>query len=129
MFTGGGYGFFPLRMLHRIAERENMKVVVTTHDYHYFTGGCHVPMDCPEYNNSCCQCPMASGIIAKKWISSKRRNSTMLLSNSNISFVSPSSYTESFTKASIQELKSVIIPNTVGDMYYNGPRKLILSII
>lgn len=124
----GGYGFVPLKLLQRLSDLNNIKVVVTTHDYHYFTGGCHVPMDCPEHQHNCRQCPMARGFIAKNWINRTRRQSNVFFPNSTISFVSPSSFTASFIQTTFEDINNKIIPNTAGDIYCSDQDSLNMNI-
>ena len=55
----GGYSFITPCFLIKLSKLEEYRLIVTTHDYYYFTGGCHIPMDCREYINNCQSCPMA----------------------------------------------------------------------
>lgn len=48
-----GDGFLRLETL----QRFNRPIVWTLHDSWPFTGGCHIPMDCTRYRESCGQCP------------------------------------------------------------------------
>lgn len=124
----GGYGFFPMKLLQRLSDINKIRVVVTTHDYHYFTGGCHVPMDCTEHQHNCRQCPLARGSISKKWIGRTRRESNVFFPNSTISVISPSSFTDSYIKSAIRGIKSMIIPNTAGDIYCSDEDSLNMNI-
>ena len=113
----GGYGFIPVTLLKRLSKNDTIRVVVTTHDYHYFTGGCHIPMDCPEHKNNCRTCPMSSGFLGMKWISQQRQQAKNSLLNSPIVFVSPSFYTASFIKAALGGINAQVIANTAGSIY------------
>ena len=46
-------GFVPIEVLSRIRA----PIVWTWHDSWPFTGGCHVPLDCTRYRNTCGACP------------------------------------------------------------------------
>jgi glycosyltransferase involved in cell wall biosynthesis len=41
------------------------KVVVTLHDEHHFTGGCHYDLGCSKYRTQCKQCPQADYLKIK----------------------------------------------------------------
>lgn len=51
-----GAGFFSLKS---ISELNYCKIVITFHDYHLSTGGCHIPMGCVNFS-SCIKCPLVS---------------------------------------------------------------------
>jgi glycosyltransferase involved in cell wall biosynthesis len=113
----GGYSFISPSFLAKLTKYKNSRLIVTTHDYYYFTGGCHIPMDCPEHIKNCQSCPMAKNLIGKKWISDSRNRINKLLSNTKISFVSPSFYTNNYLNSSFNYIKSEVIANTVGNFY------------
>ena len=110
----GGYGFFPAELLYRLSNQHKIRVVVTTHDYHFFTGGCHIPMNCPQHQNSCTNCPLASGYLGRKWISNQRNISNGLMRDASVTFITPSRYTHDFIRHSFKNLKIQIVPNTAG---------------
>lgn len=49
-----GDGFFKVETLPRLQR----PLVWTLHDSWPFTGGCHIPFDCPRYRQSCGACPV-----------------------------------------------------------------------
>ena len=111
----GGYSFITPCFLIKLSKLEEYRLIVTTHDYYYFTGGCHIPMDCREYINNCQSCPMAKNEIGKNWIRKNRNNKLFL--NTKISFVTPSFYTNNYLNASLKFIKNKVIANTVGNFY------------
>jgi len=113
----GGYSFITPSLLAKLSVFKDSRLIVTTHDYYYFTGGCHIPMDCPEHSNNCQSCPMAKNLIGKKWISKNRNRINKLLLHSKTSFVTPSSFPNNYLKRSFKYIKSEIIANTVGNYY------------
>ena len=113
----GGYSFIPTIHLDKLSKFEEFRLIVTVHDYNYFTGGCHIPMGCPEHSNNCQSCPMAKNLIGKKWISDSRNRINKLFSNTKISFVTPSFYTNNYLNSSFKYIKSIVIANTVGNFY------------
>lgn len=58
----GGYNFLIINSLFFLKEL-NVKLLVVSHDYHQFTGGCHIPMDCKELYNECKNCPRVSSSL------------------------------------------------------------------
>ena len=51
-----GNGFININQIRNI----NKPIVVTLHDVWFFTGGCHVNLDCDKYLTNCNQCPLFS---------------------------------------------------------------------
>lgn len=113
----GGYSFITPLLLSKLSKYDNSRLIVSTHDYYYFTGGCHIPMGCPKHNNNCQSCPIAKNRLGKKWISHTRNRINKLLSNTKISFVAPSCYTNNYLSSRFKNIKSEIIANTVGNFY------------
>jgi glycosyltransferase involved in cell wall biosynthesis len=113
----GGYSFITPSLLAKLSVFKGSSLIVTTHDYYYFTGGCHIPMDCPEHTNNCQSCPMAKNLIGKKWISKNRNRINKLLLNNKTSFVTPSSFSNNYLKSSFKYIKTQVIANTVGNFY------------
>jgi glycosyltransferase involved in cell wall biosynthesis len=113
----GGYSFITPSLLAKLSVFKGSRLIVTTHDYYYFTGGCHIPMDCPEHSNNCQSCPMARSLIGKKWISKNRNRINKLFLNTKTRFVTPSFYSNNYLKSSFKYIKSEVIANTVGNFY------------
>ncbi len=113
----GGYSFITPFFLAKLAKKYNSRLIVTTHDYYYFTGGCHITMACIQHDNNCQSCPMAKNVFGKKWIASTRNGINKFSSNTNICFVSPSFYTYNYLNKNFKNIKSVVIANTVGNFY------------
>jgi glycosyltransferase involved in cell wall biosynthesis len=113
----GGYSFITPSLLANLSVFKGSRLIATTHDYYYFTGGCHIPMDCPEHSNNCQICPMAKNLIAKKWISKNRNRINKLLLNNKTTFVTPSFFSNNYLKSSFKYINSEVIANTVGNFY------------
>jgi glycosyltransferase involved in cell wall biosynthesis len=113
----GGYSFITPVFLAKLSKKYNSRLIVTTHDYYYFTGGCHIPMACHEHDNNCQTCPMAKNVFGEKWIASTRNGINNFSSNTNISFVPPSFYTNNYLNKNFKNIKSEVIANTVGNFY------------
>lgn len=113
----GGYSFITPKLLLELSRNTNIKVVVTTHDYYYFTGGCHIPMNCAAYLNNCINCPISKNSIGRNWVESNRRFVNKLLDKANIIFVSPSKFANNFIKRNRPNLISDIISNTAGNIF------------
>jgi glycosyltransferase involved in cell wall biosynthesis len=121
----GGYSFITPILLRELSRIKNIKVVVTAHDYYYFTGGCHIPMNCPEFKNNCSNCPISKNIIGKRWISNNRKIVNGILCNSNITFIAPSAYSKNYVDSSISGVKCDLISNTAGNIYNIDKTELI----
>lgn len=113
----GGYSFITPVLLNDLSKFNNINLVITTHDYYYFTGGCHIPMNCAAFKNNCNNCPMSRNVVGQLWISNNRNIANKLFNNKNIRFVSPSLYTQNYIKSIFSILKFIIIPNTAGKFY------------
>jgi glycosyltransferase involved in cell wall biosynthesis len=113
----GGYSFITPLLLSKLSRYKNSRLIVSTHDYYYFTGGCHIPMGCPKHNNNCQSCPIAKNRLGEKWIAHTRNRINKLLSNTKISFVAPSFYTNNYLSSRFKNIKSEVIANTVGNFY------------
>lgn len=55
-----GHGFISSSFLGKI---KNKKIVLTLHDYYFITGGCHIPGECINFQNSCSNCPAKTKFI------------------------------------------------------------------
>ncbi len=113
----GGYSFITPLLLSKLSKYDNSRLIVTTHDYYYFTGGCHIPMGCQKHNDDCKNCPIAKNRLGEKWISLTRNRINKLLSNTKISFVAPSFYTNNYLSTRFKSINSEVIANTVGNFY------------
>lgn len=111
----GGYGFFPLNSIKDI----NLPVLITAHDYHFFTGGCHIPMDCPQYTSNCKNCPMAKSFTGKKIVEYNRNYKNNILKKINPIVIAPSSYTAGRINQVHPYLNIFTIGNTAGELYEN----------
>ena len=113
----GGYSFITPVFLAKLSIIKGSRLIVTTHDYYYFTGGCHIPMDCAEHVNNCQSCPLAKNLIGRKWISNNRNQVNKLLTNNKTTFVNPSFYSNNYLKTNFKYIKTQVIANTVGNFY------------
>lgn len=107
-------------------------VVWTLHDSWAFTGGCHVPGDCKQYQTGCGQCPQLSshrsndlssltlGYKKKKW------------KKSNLVLTAPSKWLAECTKQSLLFANShiVTIPNGIDtDVFSPVDKELARSVL
>lgn len=112
----GGMGFMPLKSFHRIT----VPLAITAHDYYYFTGGCHVPMDCPHYLLKCDNCPLTKRHWAKWYIRNKLKKNIELLKSFDLRIITPSIYTKDKIKSIHRELNVEVVSNTIGNIYYSN---------
>jgi len=110
----GGYNFFPIELLNYSSIGK--KSVIFFHDYYYITGGCHVPMNCPEYVKNCKNCPVSKNYLSKKWISKEKNIKKSIIEKYNIPLVTLSNYSHNFIKINNNN-KVIVIPNTIGEEY------------
>lgn len=52
-----GYGFLPTNSITRLEKKCNVRFNVFNHDWYHYTGGCHVPAQCPHWKDHCAECP------------------------------------------------------------------------
>jgi len=112
----GGYSFLPLQALTDLP----IKIIITAHDYNYFTGGCHVPMSCDHMLNDCKSCPLVKrkglGELLVIYLKRKRKRVLFRIKN-NIKVVAPSNYTAGLILRSHPFLDVVVIPNPLDAIY------------
>lgn len=108
----GGVGYFPLKSIQGIEQ----KILITTHDYHYLTGGCHIPMECDRYLTECIDCPLTSSKALKEIVHRNRVQNKKLANLDQIKIIAPSTYARDLVK-SMQEKEIITIPNTFGKQY------------
>jgi glycosyltransferase involved in cell wall biosynthesis len=113
----GGYSFITPLLLSKLSKYDSSSLIVSTHDYYYFTGGCHIPMGCQKHNNDCKNCPIAKNRLGKKWVAFTRNRINKFFSNTKICFVAPSFYTNNYLSSRFKSIKSEVIANTVGNFY------------
>lgn len=115
-----GAGFFSLQSINNLKD---YKIVITFHDYHLATGGCHIPMGCKEFA-SCERCPLLPKdkfltSFFRQLIRNRKKLFYELIKNKNVRFISPSYYTHNFLSNQIQEKKLFLLANTIGDRYFD----------
>ena len=109
----GGYGFAPLESFCNLG----VPVVISAHDFHFFTGGCHVPMNCSEFDNACKNCPMTNSSIGKRVVAHKRKHNLDCLMTIKPLITTPSSYTHQKLINTYPFLTYTVIGNTLGLRY------------
>lgn len=109
----GGYGFFPLAAFANLA----IPLVVTAHDYNLFTGGCHIPMECDEYDAKCNACPLSKGKSARAMIKDIRLRQYKYLIKIRPVVATPSTFTKNKIIEAYPFLKIEAVGNTVGEFY------------
>lgn len=68
------------------------KIFITLHDFRFFTGGCHYPLDCDLFKKSCNRCPQVKSPFQFSVRNAfERRIESFNLANT-IVFISPSSW-------------------------------------
>lgn len=106
----GGVGFMPITAVRGLT----VPVVITAHDYHFFTGGCHVPMECSKFDAGCHDCPLTSNRSAQNYIAHNRQRNSEILQFINPIIVAPSSYTKKRINGAHPYARISVVPNTLG---------------
>ena len=81
---------FGLKSVERLSN--TTKVVISLHDFHFITGGCHTPVGCENFRDICDNCPLVDGYVKKEIVKKRKESIDALSENKNIFFVSPSSF-------------------------------------
>ena len=118
----GGLGFFPLEVLQAFGGNS----IITAHDYQFFTGGCHIPMDCEEYEMGCINCPLVEGNKIKKIIRNRRKKIKEGIKFLNLSVIAPSNYTKNKISSVFPAHRISVIPSTYGE-YWGVHQDLMLN--
>jgi glycosyltransferase involved in cell wall biosynthesis len=106
----GGVGFMPIEALRGL----NVQVVITAHDYHCFTGGCHIPMECTQFQAGCKRCPLTKSIMAQRYISKKFSQSSDVLRSLNLIVIAPSRYVKERIASVHPNIRIETVSNTLG---------------
>ncbi len=81
-------GFLSLNNLKKV----NKPLIMTMHDSWLFTGGCHLPFECRNYEYNCNNCPRIKERYHNIFINKEINNKINIYNNSNIVFVTPSNW-------------------------------------
>jgi glycosyltransferase involved in cell wall biosynthesis len=109
----GGYGFCPVSALEGLTSIK----VITAHDYHSFTGGCHVPMGCEQLQKNCGDCPLLENKFMRSVASYGLRERISSLQSMKIKVTAPSSYTRNVIARLHVNLDIRVVPNVLGVQY------------
>lgn len=109
----GGLGFFPLELIKGVSKN----TIITAHDYQFFTGGCHVPMNCKEFESECSNCPLVSSSKIKKIIRNRRKKIQEIIHLSEMSVIAPSIYTKNKISNALPVDRISVIPSTYGECW------------
>ncbi len=109
----GGVGFMPLEALRGLS----VPVVITAHDYHCFTGGCHVPMGCTQFQSGCKRCPLTKSSLAQRYIARKFSRNSDVVRSLDIVVVAPSRYVKEQIASVYPNIRVETVPNTLGSFH------------
>ncbi len=107
-------GFVNLDKLFSYANLHSKKIVLTLHDFWFFTGGCHYSNNCTKYEQSCRSCPAAKLVfnqIPSVWLKKKER----IFQNIDFAVIAPSSWIADRAQRSslFSSAKVHVIPNII----------------
>jgi hypothetical protein len=105
--------FVTLAELISLAEA-GQPLLVTLHDYHYITGGCHYPAGCTGFRYGCVGCPQVadpernSRHVMASWRAKRR-----LFSHNNVHLSAPSQFlvTEAVSSGLVSEERTHVLRN------------------
>lgn len=105
-------GFLSIKSIKNLIKT-GKPIIVTLHDMWYFTGGCHLPLDCQNYKEKCGNCfylknPSSNDISNKGYLKKEK-----LYAGNNITFVACSKWMQRNAKSSglLKSKNVVTIPN------------------
>ncbi len=95
-------------------------VVWTLHDSWPFTGGCHLPVECTRYEQSCGRCPVLGSENENDWSRRIWKRKQKSWSNLPITVVAPSRWIAEKARSSslFRNFKIEIIPNGIDTALY-----------
>jgi glycosyltransferase involved in cell wall biosynthesis len=115
----GGYSFLSHQVIIKIRQQfPQVKIIITAHDYYYATGGCHIPMDCIQYEKECKCCPMLKP-DRQAWMHSRILEKMAIMTEVNPVVVCPSSYVQSVFHKRYPQIPLYVVPNILPDQYFN----------
>lgn len=109
----GGVGFMPVRAFHGLT----VPIAVTAHDYHCFTGGCHVPMGCSQFQKGCESCPLTGRALARRYIKHNMARNSLFLKSMKLTVIAPSRYVKERINGVHPNIRIQIIPNSLGSFH------------
>jgi|LakMenE18May11ns_1017448.scaffolds.fasta_scaffold9880656_1 glycosyltransferase involved in cell wall biosynthesis len=107
-------GFVDLNKLFLFAKKYNKKIVITLHDYWFFTGGCHYPIECKNFEKGCKECP-ATKVLFNNVPSMILSQKKEIFKNIDFKIIAPSTWIANAAQKSDLFSKETIyvIPNVV----------------
>jgi glycosyltransferase involved in cell wall biosynthesis len=116
----GGYSFLSQQVLYSIKKKyPSLKVIITSHDYYYFTGGCHLPMDCKNLVLGCPDCPMIKTSNKANWIYKRREAKKKMVEAVAPTVISPSTYSRNTISRLFPTLPITVIPNVLPKIFFD----------
>ncbi len=99
------------------------KIVWTLHDSAPFTGGCHSPMGCSGYTQSCNQCPQVKPFFASLISSSHKVISKNRFDVKNLTIVAPTKALakDARNSALFRGSQVEVIGNPISNLYFSTP--------
>ena len=103
--------------------RKGRKIVWTLHDSAPFTGGCHSPMGCSRFTQSCSKCPQVRPAFIPLVSSSHEEISRNNLNFKNLRLVAPTNALARNARSSslFRGRKLVVIGNPISNEYFSTP--------
>lgn len=106
---------------------KHAKIIVTLHDYWFFTAGCHSPVRCNSLASECTTCPFTLGPLSQRVLTSLRNSKIRFLLENVFVIILPSSSLYTFSQKYISEHKLLsskyrIIPNITPIRCSPGPK-------
>jgi glycosyltransferase involved in cell wall biosynthesis len=115
----GGYSFLSQQVLNSVKNKyPSLKVVITSHDYYFFTAGCHLPMDCENLTLGCPDCPMIKTSKKAEWLYKRKERKKRMIEEIAPIVISPSSYARNTIHKLFPTLPIAVIPNVLPKIYF-----------
>lgn len=119
------HGFLSIRSLRKIIA-SGKPVVITLHDFWYFTGGCHLPMECVNYKQRCGECIYIKNAGPKDLSAKGYLRKENLYKDHDIRFIACSNWIRNKAKSSglLSGFRVDRIPNPINtEVFALGNRK------
>lgn len=118
-----GGGFFHIDSLRKFTK----PVIWTLHDSWAFTGGCHIPLQCTRYENSCGMCPALGSHNEHDLSSFVLKRKLRSWKNVGLTIVTPSTWLKQCVQASalFRNVRVEVIPNGLDLQVYKPLSKTV----
>lgn len=113
-------GVLTLKQVSQLSKITN--IVWTLHDSAIFTGACHLPLGCNQFETDCSRCPQVRTPFQPIVEAAFANKISILMETEGIKFVTPSTwlYQEAKNSEILKNQRIELIRNPIDDLFFDG---------